>query len=531
MKAANIGKILGALGLLLLLSSPFTLFLTSGSVALTATKAVVGAVLVGVYFATNFQQFGQFASKRSSFFFASASLMVALTLCGLVAINYIALKKNQRWDLTERKLFTLSPQTVSTLQGLREKVRAIAFIAPNHPAHGALQESLERYHQQAPELFEYSFKDPRRHPDLAAKYQLRDGQTTVVLVRGEGANESHTALNVISEQELTNALLKLNKVSDQKVYFVVGHGEWSLANAPPTPMPTGQRPKRPTSLSEMNQQLAQEGYSTRELNLAGGTPIPRDAALVVIAGAKGPLNFAEVESLRRYMDAGGRLLFFAEAYGNPGPELSRLFAEYGVELEPGVVADGQFNSGSPYVINSLFFGAHEIARPLRQRQLNIELPTARGIAVLREGLAEGVKVEPVLLTSPFAWVESTPDDKPAPTDGEKTGQLNLVTASTRNTSGVPGKRFDEARLVMVGDSEFLLDTNWGHEGNRNLVMNALGWATSQVDKITIRPPDRASSTLQLDADMLNRIRFVSTDLLPLTLLGVGLAIWLSRRNK
>jgi len=76
MKAANIGKILGAFGLILLLSSPFTLFLTSGSVAITVTKAVVGAVLLGVYFATNFKQFGQFASKRSSFFFASASAMV-----------------------------------------------------------------------------------------------------------------------------------------------------------------------------------------------------------------------------------------------------------------------------------------------------------------------------------------------------------------------------------------------------------------------------------------------------------------------
>ena len=27
------------------------------------------------------------------------------------------------------------------------------------------------------------------------------------------------------------------------------------------------------------------------------------------------------------------------------------------------------------------------------------------------------------------------------------------------------------------------------------------------------------------------LRFVSTDLLPLSLLGVGLAIWLSRRNR
>jgi hypothetical protein len=310
MKAANFGKILGAFGLLLLLSSPFTLFLTSGSIAVTATKAVVGAVLLGLYFATNFQQFGQFASKRSSFFFASTCLTVAVTLCALVALNYIAHKKNQRWDLTSQKLYTLSPQTVSTLQGLREKVHAIGFLPPDHPAYQGLQESLERYHQEAPERFEYSFKDPRRHPDLAAKYQLREGQTTVVLVRGEGANEAHTALNVISENELTNALLKLNKVSDQQVYFVVGHGEWPLEPLPPMP---GQRPSRVASLSELKKQLAQEGYSTREINLAGGTPVPGDASLVVIAGAKGPFNLAEVESLRQYMDTGGRLIVFAEA--------------------------------------------------------------------------------------------------------------------------------------------------------------------------------------------------------------------------
>jgi ABC-type uncharacterized transport system involved in gliding motility auxiliary subunit len=528
MKAANIGKILGVFGLLLLLSSPFTLFFTAGSIALAATKAVAGAVLVGLYFATNYKQLGQFASRRSSFFFASTALTVLVTLGALVAVNYIAHKKNQRWDLTENKLYTLSPQTLSTLKGLKEKVRAMAFVPPEHPAYEALNEALQRYHREAPEMFEYAFKDPRRHPDLAAKYQLREGQTTVVLARGEGANESHTALHIISEQELTNALLKLVKVKEQKVYFVIGHGEWPLQA--PTPLP-GQRSQRLASLAEMKQQLVQEGYSVQELNLAGGTIVPTDAALVVLAGVKAPFTPPEVESLRTYLSVGGRLIHFAEAYGDPGQELEQLLSEYGVTVDPGVVADGQFNSGSPYVVVSLFYSGHEISRPLRQRQINIEFPTARSLTVRTEGLPQGVKAESVLTTSPFGWTETTPTEKPEPSPGEKAGQLTLVAASTRDTSGVQGKRFDEARVVVVGDSEILLDSRWGHEGNRNMVMNALGWATSQVEKITIRPPDRAASTLQLDADTLSRIRFVSTDVLPLSLLGVGLAIWLSRRNK
>jgi ABC-type uncharacterized transport system involved in gliding motility auxiliary subunit len=453
--------------------------------------------------------------------------LVLLTLLALGAINYIAHARNKRWDLTEHKVFTLSPQTVSVLQSLREPVRAIAFIAPEHPAREGLRVTFERYRIEAPDHFSYSFEDPQRRPDLTRKYSLRGGQTTVVLVRGEGAQETHTSLNVISEQDLTNALLQLTHAGDQRVYFVIGHGEWPLDRDIPRPGQQG----RTTSLSDLRRQLTQEGYAPRELNLGGGTPVPRDAALLVVAGAKAPFNAPEVESLREYLAAGGRMIYFAEVYGEPGPELRKLFAEYGVGIDPGVVADAQFNGGSPYLIVSLFFGEHEISRLLRQRQLNIELPTARGLTVLGEGLAPGVRVESVLRTSPYGWEESSPDENPAPGEGERTGQIPLVTASSRSTAKAENKRFDEARLVVVGDSELLFDSNWGHEGNRNLVMNAFGWATHQSDKVTIRPPDRATSTLSLDAAMLGRIRFLATDVLPLSLLGVGLAIWLSRRNK
>jgi hypothetical protein len=524
MKVANIGRILGAFGLLLLLSSPFTLLLTSGSPLVAGVKVVAGLVMVGAYLATHLEQFGQLATRRSSFFFATTALTVALVLVALVAINFIAHKKNKRWDLTAQKLFTLSPQTVGMLRELPEKVRAIGFIPRRHPEYEGLREILERYRAEAPERFEYAFKDPMRNPELAAKYQVREGQTTVVLVRGEGAGETHTSLHLISEQELTSALVKLTQVGEQKLYFVVGHDEWPLA--PGTPLP-GQRP---VSMSRMAEQLAQEGYTTRELNLAGGTPVPRDAVALVIAAPKAPFTPREVESLRTYLAAGGRLLYFAEVYGEPGEHLEKLLAEYGLRVEPGVVADAQFHADSPYVVLSLFYGDHEVARPLHLHQLNVEFPTARSLSRVEEELASGVRVEDIVLSSPYGWVESTPDEHPEPSPGEKSGQLVLAAASTRDTSGAQGRRHDEARLVVVGDSELLLDTRWGHEGNRNLVMNALGWVSDQARKITIRPA-REDSTLQMDADMLSRIRFVSTDLLPLTLLGVGLAIWLSRRNQ
>jgi ABC-type uncharacterized transport system involved in gliding motility auxiliary subunit len=517
MNKATVGKILGALGLLLLLSSPFTLFITSGSLGLAAAKAGVGLGLLGLYAATNFQQFGQFASRRSSLFFVSTAVQATVALAVLGGLNYLAFKANPTWDLTREQLFTLAPQTRTTLAGLQTPVRAIAFLPPSDPSYDAVQQLFERYHAQAPGKFEYSFKDPTRHPELAAKYQLPPGQTLVVLTRGEGTQEAHTPLTAISEQDLTNALLKLNAVGSQKVYFVVGHGEWALEAASPG-----------TSISEFLKQLLREGYTPGILNLAGLETVPRDAALVIVAGAKAPYTPPEEDVLRKYLAAGGRMLYFAEFKAEP--RLNALLEEYGVEVDKGVVADPQFNAGNPYALLSTFYGEHAITAPLQAQQLNIGLPTSRGLTLLRHGLAPGVTVEAVVLTSPFAWIESTPEADATLSDGEKSGQIPLVSASTRDTKDAPDKRFEQARVVVAGDSELLLDSNWGHEGNRNLVMNAVGWTAHQVERITVRPPDREVSTLELGHGMLETLRFVSTDVLPVSLMGLGLAIWLSRRN-
>jgi ABC-type uncharacterized transport system involved in gliding motility auxiliary subunit len=523
MNLRTLGKILGALGLVALLSAPYTYFVTTGSPWMAAVKAILGLLLLGAYFATNLGEFGQFASRRSTFYLGSTIATVLVVLVALVAVNYVAVKKGKSWDLTTKKIFTLAPQTRSTLGGLKEKVRAYAFLAPSDPDYEQVDRLLQRYRQQAPEKFEVVFKDPRKAPDLAQKYQLREGQTTLVLTRGAGDKENHTTVavsNGVTEQDLTNALIKLNAVGEQKVYFTTGHGEWPLE-------PT--QPRDPASLSELRKTLLQEGYDPGTVNLADGKEVPRDAALVVVAGAKSKFGKAEAEQLGKYLAQGGRMLYFAEASAEPG--LDALLAKAGIQVDPGLVADDVYAIDSPYLVVSHFFGDTELARDLKKAQYNVQFPTARGLTVLREGLAEGTQVAPVLTTSPNGFEVKTPTENPKRQSGDKAGSIPLIVQSTRPVGNAEGKRNDEMRLVAFGDSEILVDPNWGDEPNRNMVMNAFAWATSQVQKITIRPPDRDISTIDLDAPRLARIRFLATDLVPFGLLGVGLAIWLNRRNK
>jgi ABC-type uncharacterized transport system involved in gliding motility auxiliary subunit len=521
----NIGKIAGGIGLVLLLSSPFTWFLTSGSPWLAIGKAALGAALVASYFATNWRRLGQFASRRSTFFFGSAVVTSLLVLGALVAINFVAEKKNRTWDLTRQKIHSLAPQTVAALQGLKDTVQVTAFVPTNSESYDQIRDLLDRYHRVAPEKFEYLFKDPRKTPDLAEKYQLREGDPTVVLARGSGEKQTHKTVQFPSyvrtskEQDLTNGLLALIAAGEQKVYFLAGHGELTLE-------PAG---GAPGTVSELAGSLRQEGYTAETLNLAGKTEVPRDAAAVAIAGARSRLTEPEEAALGKYLSEGGRVLVFAEAGVELG--LDKLLGQYGVQIDPGILADAQFAVQSPYNVVSIFYGEHEIVELLRVRPMNVQFATARGLTVLKEGLLDGVSAKPAVLSSPFAWLETTPNEMPEPSEGEKQGQIPMVVASSRTTASAPNKRFDEARLVVFGDSDIIADVNWGVEPNRNLVLNAFGWASNQANRITIRPPDRDISTVELDQDMLSRIRFVATDVLPMTLLAIGVGIWITRRNQ
>jgi ABC-type uncharacterized transport system involved in gliding motility auxiliary subunit len=518
-KLGLIGKVCGGVGLLLLLSTLWTYLISLSTQAYLLAKLVSALLLVAVYLGTHFTALRRSSTDastmgertRAGFFYVSSAVMVALALVALGALNFIVAKRNRTWDLTRKQIFTLAPQTQSALAALKEPIEAIAFLPSNHPAYLPLEALFRRY-QEHSSNFSYAFKDPLRNPDLAARYQVREGETPVVLTRGE----SHTTLRVASEEDLTNALIKLNAVGEQKAYFTTGHGEWPLS-AEGAPR---------SNVAEMVKSLIQEGYSPAALP-ANTTELPRDAALVIIAGARTAFSSSELAALSKYLSEGGRLLYFAELGLEPG--LDQLLAAYGLQVDPGVVADDKINPLNPYDILTQTFSEHEITSLLAELEMAVRLPTVRGLSILRD--AAGVTTIPLVLTSQFAWVETEPSENPRASEGEKSGQIPLVAVSSKKTADSAQKRFDDARVVVFGDSELLVGSNWSHEGNRNLVLNSLAWASTQHQKITLRPKRRDLSSLDMDQARLSQVRFLAMDFLPVTTLAIGLAIWLARRNK
>ena len=56
--------------------------------------------------------------KRNTRYGAIALVSVLTVLGILVAVNYLSVKQNKRWDLTSNQQYPLSDQTIKLLRGL-----------------------------------------------------------------------------------------------------------------------------------------------------------------------------------------------------------------------------------------------------------------------------------------------------------------------------------------------------------------------------------------------------------------------------
>lgn len=526
-KTSRLARIASGLGLLLLPTAFITL-LTTGANWYFWTKIVIGSALLVVAAVTNRDKLATWA--RSVFFFSSSALIGVVFIALMVGANFIVARRNQTWDLTNKKLFSLSQQTRDTLKELKQPVKIVIFAEKALPE--GLDDILKRFTGETDKLT-FEVKDPRKSPQLVAKYKIREQQqklAAVLVLNADQPNESTTMVNpwkladaASGEQEFTNAIIRIQAVGQQTVYFLEGHGELPLEA--PDEQPGQQGP--PRSLLKVKTALIGEGYVCESLNLAKTNTVPADAAIIVSAGARSAYTEGEKRLIEQYLNEGGRFLYLTDANLEPG--LDVLLAKYGLQIDNGVVADPRVDPEQPYLVVTPFYGDHETVSALRAGKLNLLFFATRAITVLREGTLEGVTAMNTVLTTPEAWLETTPDQEPKLDPGEKAGQLGVVAVSKRPIAG-DKKRNDEARIVVFGDTQVLLDL-FGIEGDRNLVLNTMGWLGNQPKKLTIRPPDRDISALQIDGAMLGNIRLVVMDVLPMLLIGVGLTVWLTRRSR
>jgi len=523
----RLGRIVGILGFVALLSVPLTLFLWNWRLTWVAfAKLVFGLLALGFWLLTNYHRLKETLRGRSLFYGSFGGLFAAIALASVVFINYIAHHNPQRWDLTEKKVFSLAKQSVEILRTLEDDVEVLAFYGPRDPDFPALRSCLEMY-RYASRHFTYRLIDPVERQDLVERYAIRRGGPRIVIRHGQRLSRVKPGgrRNISCEEAVTSALARIVvKSSEDRICLTTGHGEKGAADA-----------EEDESLSLLARDLEAFGYRPSELSLLESARVPPDCRLVMLVGPRRDLTADEIESLAGYLAAGGRLMVFV-GYAE-SDSLSELLAGYGIELGKGPVVTPhgqrqQYVTTDPrhYPAGHLIF-SHLRTGSGALRRLQAVLPFSRPVR-RSDTCPQNTELVELAATADDAWEERDilePGEQATFDEGvDQPGPVGLAAVAIR--APPEGEEGAGSRLAVFGSSRMASDSAYGlYPFNRNLVMNTLAWLVEEESKITIRPRYRSASLLLLDGAQMQFIAFFSTDILPLLILAAGLIIWQLRR--
>jgi len=325
-----------------------------------------------------------------------------------------------------------------------------------------------------------------------------------------GYNGRTENLSQLSEEALTNTLVRLGRGGERWVIFVSGHGERS--------------PDRQSNfdLSSWAAQLAKRGLKTRSLALGGRNAIPQNTSVLVIASPRVKFLAGEVKQIEQYLARGGNLLWLAE----PGPlqGLERIAEALGVELQRGVAVDPTSQSLTGSAANFIVVTRYGTHPTVQGFELMTLFPEVAGLNVQPP---EDWEQQVILDTTPDAWLESGVSTGKVRFDQGQDihGPINIAVSLTRKQEG------REQRVAVIGDGDFLSNTFLGNGGNLELGMNLVNWLGNDDAYINVPLRTAPDMSLTLARSAQIAIVFGFLVLLPVGLLISGVSIWWRRRKR
>jgi len=445
---------------------------------------------------------------------ANLAVYTAVVVAVVIFANVLVSRYlSRRWDLTSTKKFSLSPQTEKILKGLDRDVTIYDFDREGgaRSAHDLLGE-----YGAASRRLSVRYIDPDREPRLARQFGVRTYGTVAV-----ASGDQHFEAQGSDEEAVTNALIRLLK-GQKTVYFVQGHGERDLDSADRS------------GYQSLRKEFENENYQVKTLVLLQKMEIPADCTALLIAGPKNDYLPAEVETIRKYVQDGGRLLLMLDP-GMELPNLGKLLADWNVTIKNDLVIDvnplAQLFGTQPTMPLILKYGSSPIVQPLARTATMF--PFTRSFEVGKE-YKSGITDESLCETSADSYGVADFNPKMREVSfrpGKDTkGPLTVAVSGDLTAQGGGGeKKKAEGRFVALGTSTLAANVYLGFQGNRDLVMNTLNWLTAEEDLISIRPKPPANQHLDLNAQQMRRILLLGVFGIPLLIIAAGVSVWWGRR--
>lgn len=490
---------------------------------LSASLAIV-CLINGIFFiVVKGPQLKQSLSSRSALYGANTLFLTCIFLGILIFANLLAFRHKHRFDFTEGGYFTLAPQTIKFITKLPRDVKLTAFFQTESPEKMAFANLIAGYLEETDQI-ELQYVDPDKNPSVTKQYGVTT-YGTVVLESGT----KETKVQNTSEENITNALLKVTRDEQKIIYFLEGHGESNINNS------------ENEGYASAKKNLEQDGFIVKPLLLLQSGEVPSDASVLVIPGPKKPIQDEEKKALESYLNSGGSVFMLIDPKSTSDMEI--FLKNWGIELGEDIVIDpmsklfgGDF--AAP-VVNQ--YTAHEITSDF---VLATIFPIIRSV---REMPAVGVTTTELLKTGANSWAEFDFDSGTVNFDEGQDikGPISVSVIATKDLENKDQKISDnsenlknakankpslKATLLVVGDSDFANNRYTSFSGNGDFFLNTISWLAEEENLISIRPKARKSTPIQMTQSWGSAIFVVGIIVFPGLIAGIGIRSWWRRRR-
>jgi len=517
-----------------------------------------------------------------------ATAITAIVIVVVVLINVIVGivmdKYPLKADLTANKIYEVSEKTINYLEGIKSDVEIVVMsdetLYKANSNYKKASEVLEKYAKYSDKI-KVKYIDMQRSPDEFAKYNDKySGDITennVVIASGDKvrvatteslfimeANYETQQYDVVgfqAEQILTSAVMYVTDANPKKVAFVSAEPHATNMDA----------------LNSLATAMDSNGYIIELVDLKT-QELTSEFSMAILLAPKDDLTETEVDKLRTYLDNNGyyskNMLYVGDVYQGLTPNIDAFIEEWGFKLGRSMIAESQdaqsqyvtlvsdSSTGQTYNVGASLANIAEdvFSAGLDNTKLPIVAPQARPIEMLWE--TNGQRTTTVLLNTssssylyPYAEeVQKAQDsvlvDETTPLGEEGVADETTVaeeTAFNKETAeqkpqvvfavGEKSKVMGEGRAsskVMVMSSASMIDyavmVNKSYN-NSEYVINSLNVMTGKDSGIIVESKTFDSQTIAVSEKQLGFLKNLTMIVIPLTVLAIGLFVYIRRRNR
>lgn len=474
-----------------------------------------------------------------------------------ILIGWFGTSIKGRLDLTEDKIFTLSPATEEIVGQLDDLLTIDLYMSKDPPVQvSPVSRDINDFLDDVESSSDGMVKIARHFPEddeKALKKADNAGIPPIQFnVRSQGELQIKTgymglALTYLDKREVVPFIQSVdgfeyrlaslvNKMLDDRsqkkiVAFLSGHQEMEISR------------ELASFASVLNQQYQVITLATNE-----GIPIDlEDVDVLMITSPKSRIGETHRESIKNYITDGGKafiaiepvLVDFNQLAGIPNRDSSADFilSEFGISVESDLVFDLQSNetlafgtggAGNVYLPYPYWVKANVVDSKIGGEVSNVVMPWASTVGILDLPDSE-YTVSPLISTTEFGSIDMNLRNlRPnSPTFSETTGD-NFVLSDL----GVALEHSNGSRMVITGDADWISETATRFNSNVLLGLNIIDWLAQEDNLASVRSKVVSERNLVFSSDRhRNIVQYSNIGGVPLAFIILGLARFMQRRSK